>query len=323
VSPGLPSGDSSYKTIIDDIKVKYSKGGCLAWHNALDGTLRIEVWEDDGDLILNCREDTASYWGSRCDVYIYAPDASINSITLKGRPETHLYVCGEIGYVRNFKLKYGHVGDTLSYGPDIGLGSAALDPPRKILIKAGWSTAPVLGVGYPGLLSNPAEAEDEAGNIELKPKPFEVLLDEDDEDTGERAISEASAAEAKEAYTFEQGDIKVIYSEPGCNADYDPVYGLLTIQITESDGDLLVKCGYIDAPAASINTINLKGRPETQLYVCGQVYYVKNFKLKYGCVGDTGYFGPDYGLGCSSSEPPNKILIKWGWTTAPVLGVSY
>ena len=110
----------------------------------------------------------------------------------------------------------------------------------------------------------------------------------------------------------------------------------LTIQVTDSGGDLIVACGeeayldwedycdiYIDAPDASINMMILKGRPETQLHICGEVGYVKNFKLKYGCVGDTDYFGPWYGLGNTSLLPPDKILIKWGWTTAPVLGVSY
>ena len=50
---------------------------------------------------------------------------------------------------------------------------------------------------------------------------------------------------------------------------------------------------------------------------------VKNLKVKYGCIGDTEFHGPDFGLGSSSPELPNKILIKWGWMTAPALGVSY
>jgi hypothetical protein len=69
--------------------------------------------------------------------------------------------------------------------------------------------------------------------------------------------------------------------------------------------------------------MNLKGNLDTQLYVTGNVAYVKNFKLKYGCVGDTDFYGPETGLGCTSLTPPNKILIKWGWTTAPLLAVSY
>jgi PKD repeat protein len=330
-----------YKTIVDDIKVTYSKGGCLAWHNELDDTVRIEVLEDGGTLNLTAGEDAAAYWDSRCDVYIYAPDASVKKINLKGRPETQLYVCGQVGYVKNFVLKYGHVGDTLSYGPEVGLGSAAFDPPKKLVIKGGWSTAAVLGIGYPGLRADPAEAQDSSGNVELparelKPKPFEVLFDEYVEETEERAIGDTSVAGTKAGYNFEHGAIRVLYSKPGCEAYYDPDDDILVIEISESDGDLTVKCGrdahlywddycdvYIDAPDASINTINLKGTPETQLYVCGEVGSVRNLKLKYGCIGDTGRYGPDFGLVNTSLALPDKIKILWGWATAPVLGVSY
>jgi hypothetical protein len=110
----------------------------------------------------------------------------------------------------------------------------------------------------------------------------------------------------------------------------------LTIDITDSGGDLLVKCGedayagwgdycdvYIDAGDTSVNNMILKGTSDTQLHVVGNVGYVENFKLKYGCVGDTESYGLGTGLGCTSLIPPNKILIKWGWTTAPLLGVSY
>ena len=326
-----------YKVIVDDIKVTYSRGGCLAWYNDLDGTLRVEVWEDGGTLNVICREEAAMYWDSRCDVYIYAPDASIKKMNLKGRPETQLFVCGQVGYVKNFKLKHGFVGDTAFYGPEVGLGSAALDPPKKILIKSGWSTAAVLGIGYPELRFDPEGAENEVGSVELKPKPFEILLDEDDDDPDGVAVAGAEASvEAKAAYIFEQGDLKVIYSKPGCVAYYDAVDGILRIAISESDGDLTVKCGeeaylewedycdiYIDAPTASINVMNLKGRPETQLHVAGEVASVNKFKLKYGSVGGTDYYGPEVGLANTSLELPNKIKILWGWTTAPVLGVSY
>jgi hypothetical protein len=50
---------------------------------------------------------------------------------------------------------------------------------------------------------------------------------------------------------------------------------------------------------------------------------VKNFKLNYGTVGDTDHYGENTGLGNTSLIPPNKILINWGWMTAPALGVSY
>jgi len=325
-----------YKTVVDDIKVTYNRGGCLAWHNELDGTLRIEVLEDGGTLNLTAGEDAATYWDGRCDVYIYAPDASIKKINLKGRPETQLYVCGQVGYVKNFALKCGYVGDTLTYGPEVGLGSGSPDPPKKIVIKSGWSTAAVLGIGYPELRADPAEAQDAVGSGELKPKPFEVLFDEYVEEVEEPATAEKSAATTKGGYNFEHGAIKVLYSKPGCEADYDPDDDILMIEISENDGDLTVKCGeyaydywgdycdvYIDAPGVAINRMIVKGTAETQLYVCGEVGSVRNLKVKYGCIGDTGHYGPDFGLVNTSLALPSKIKVLRGWTTAPVLGVSY
>ena len=335
------AGPPRYRIVIGDIKVLYSKGGCYAAHNLADDTLTIVIWEDGGALNVNAGKDAPAYWGSGCDIYIHAPDASLKKINLKGREEMDLYVCGQVDYVKNFVLKYGFVGDTGGYGEAFGLGSAADDPPKNVLIKWGAATAPLLGVSYPGapfdltpmvkseLFVGPELADydnDEDEDIKL-----EELADYDnDYDYDEEG------AETKAAYTFEYGDVKVLYSLPGCEAFYNDTDGTLTIEISDSDGNLLVKCGdeaylewgdscdvHIDAPAASINTINLKGRPETQLHVCGEVSYVKNFKLKYGCVGDTEFYGPEIGLGCTSLALPNKIKIKWGWTTAALLGVSY
>jgi PKD repeat protein len=343
-----PSGVDSYRTIIDDIKVTYDRGGCFARYNELDGTLRIEVWEDDGILTVTCREEASTYWGPRCDVYIYAPDTFVKMIKLIGSLETDLYVCGQVGYVKKFILKHGFVGDTSFYGPEVGLGSAVQDPPKKILLKWGSATAPVLGVEYTGLRSDPAGAELSRGQVEtpviqLKSKPFDLPPDEGDpntdeqyDDPEERAFAAAAVlAETKAEYAADIGDVKVRYTEPGCLAYVDPSNGMLTIEISDSDGILTVKCGeeayvewddfcdiYIDAPDASIETMILKGTPETQLHVCGEVGHVENFKLKYGCVGDTEHYGPEFGLYNAWLGLPNKILILWGWATAPVLGVS-
>ncbi len=343
-----PSGVDRYKTIIDDIKVVYNKGGCFARHNEVDGTLTIDIWEDDGILTVTCLEEASTYWGPRCDIYIHAPDTSVKMIKLIGSLETDLYVCGQVGYVKKFILKHGFVGDTSFYGPEVGLGSAVQDPPKKILLKWGSTTAPVLGVEYPELRSNPAGAELSRGQVEpsiiqLKSKPFDLLPDEGDpntdeqyDDPEERAFAAASVlAETKAEYEVDIGDVKVRYTEPGCLAYTHPSNGTLTIEISDSDGILKVKCGeeayvdwgdfcdiYIDAPDASIETMILKGTPETQLHVCGEVGHVENFKLKYGCVGDTEPYGPEFGLYNTGLGLPNKILIVWGWATAPVLGVS-
>jgi hypothetical protein len=50
--------------------------------------------------------------------------------------------------VNSFKLKYGVVGGTGLYGPDIGLTNTSLVPPNKIKILWGWRTAPLVGVSY-------------------------------------------------------------------------------------------------------------------------------------------------------------------------------
>jgi hypothetical protein len=40
-------------------------------------------------------------------------------------------------------------------------------------------------------------------------------------------------------------------------------------------------------------------------------------------IGDTDYCDVGFDLGCTSLALPDKILLKWAWTTAPLLGVSY
>jgi PKD repeat protein len=335
VDQALPAEGLTYKAVIDDVKVKYTKPTCFACYNELSDTLLVAVWGDEpGALTVKAGEEASTYWGAACDVYIDAPDAYLKKINLKGSEEMDLYVCGQVDYVKNFKLKYGFVGNTGDHREAFGLGSAADDPPKNVLIQWGATTAPVLGVSYPDA---PFDL-----TPELKSETLGALSDEDESDDedvklAERDFAEVEALlEAKAAYTFEYGDVKVRYSLAGCEAYYNDTDDTLTIQISDSDGDLLVKCGdeayldwgdrcdiYIGAPDASINTMNLKGRLETQLHVCGDVSYVKNFKLKYGCVGDTESYGPGFGLYNTSLTLPNKILIKWGWTTAPLLGVSY
>jgi len=320
VDEALPARGLAYKTFINDIKVTYSQPTCFACYNYLQDNLLIAVWGDEpGVLKVVAKEEAPLVWNDRCDIYIDAPDTYIKKIIAKGIQDwMDLYVSGQADYVKSFILKYGYVGDTLEYGQDFGLGSAAQDPPKKILIKSGATTASLLGMSYPD------------APFDLTPVvKFEPFVEPEIDDYGEEG------AGTKAAYEFEYGDVKVLYSLPGCTAFVNGTDGTLTIQIADSEGNLTVRCGdeayldwgdfcdiYIDAPAASVNRINLKGKPETQLHVCGNVAYVKNFKLKYGSVGDTESYGPDFGLYNTSLVPPNKILIKWGWATAPVLGLS-
>jgi hypothetical protein len=85
--------------------------------------------------------------------------------------------------VKKFILKDGYVGNTLHYGEAFGLGSDALDPSKKVLIKRGAATAPVLGIGYPELRFIPASVEEALASLEmeirLKSKPFYAVLDDE------------------------------------------------------------------------------------------------------------------------------------------------
>jgi PKD repeat protein len=361
VDQALPADGLTYKVVIDGVKVAYSRPTCFACYNDLQGSLLIAVWGDEpGVLKVIAEEDAPLHWNDRRDVVIDAPGTYIKKVIAKGiQGQMDLYVCGRVGYVKNFILKDGYVGGTLHYGEEFGLGSDALERSKKILIKRGAATAPVLGIGYPELRFIPTSVEEALAHLEeeirLKSKPlveseladydydyeYEYDYDRDeDEDIklAELAFDEVEASvETKAAYVVDIDGVKVRYSLPGCVAYYNDDDGTLTVEVSQRGGDLLVKCGedaylvwgdycdvYIDAPDVSINNVMLKGNPETQLNVVGSVSYVNNFKLKYGCVGDTGHYDEDFGLGCTSSlVPPNKILLKWGWTTAPLLGVSY
>jgi hypothetical protein len=338
VDEALPAEGLTYRAFIDGIKVVYSQPTCSAAYNDLQDNLLIAVWGDEpGVLKVIAQEDAPLYWDDRCDVVIDAPDTYIKKVIARGIPDLlDLYVCGQVGYVKNFILKDGYVGDTLHYGEELGLGSDAMDPVKKVLIKRGAATAPVLGVSYPNTSFNPARLQHALTSVQLPVDYEDDDVDDEDVKLAELAFAEVEArVETKAAYVADRDGIKVSYTEPGCMAYYNGDDGTLTIQITESGGDLLVKCGdeaylvwgdycdvYIDAPDASVNAMILKGNLETQLHVAGSVDYVDYFKLKYGSVGDTEFYGPGIGLYTTSLTPPNKILIKWGWATAPLLGTS-
>jgi len=98
--------------------VHYSKPGCLAYYDNSDGTLKIQVTDDNGHLTVICGKKAHHEWGDFCDIYINAPNTSIKTIKLKGRRRTQIHVCGEVYSVKKFKLKYGSVGDTQYYGEE-------------------------------------------------------------------------------------------------------------------------------------------------------------------------------------------------------------
>ena len=339
VDQALPAEGPSFKAIIDGIKVTYTRPTCFAGRNGPNGPLIIGVWGDDpGVLNVIAMEEAFILWGERSDILIDAPEASITKIKLLGTPETEFYVSGQVGYAKKFVLKHGFVGDTLDYGEEFGLGSASEELPKKILIKSGATTAPLFGVSYPGAPFDLTPVVKHAPLIKSELSDYgedHVEQYDDDDDSKERAMVDESATGTKAAYRFELGEIIVRYSKPGAMAFHNPADNTLTIEILDDDGDLTVICGgpvpemgwedhcdvYIDAPTTSVNIVDMKGTPETQLRVAGEVGYVRNFKLKYGTVGNTEHYGSNVGLSSGSLDLPNKIRIKWGWATVPVLGV--
>jgi hypothetical protein len=77
------------------------------------------------------------------------------------------------------------------------------------------------------------------------------------------------------------------------------------------------------ADAATLKSIKIKGSDTCTPFVCGQVNYVGTFSLQNGVVGDTDFYGLDFGLGMVSPLQPTKIAIKNGYATAQMFGFAY
>jgi hypothetical protein len=128
------------------------------------------------------------------------------------------------------------------------------------------------------------------------------------------------------------GGITVSYSGAG-SAYFDSTDGTLTIEINSSGGNLLVSVGstanaswgnyvdvYILADNATLNSINIKGSTTCTPYICGEVWYVSKFTLSNGVVGDTLYYGWDFGLGMGANTIPSSISLKNSYATAQLFG---
>ncbi|MBI3853264.1 MAG: hypothetical protein HY298_23690 [Verrucomicrobia bacterium] len=127
--------------------------------------------------------------------------------------------------------------------------------------------------------------------------------------------------------------ISVSYSGDGANAYYDPNDGTLTVAVSQSGGSLNIIVGpnaylawgtytdiYILADGATLKSINIKGALNCTPFVAGQVNYVTKFTLLGGVVGDTDYYGQDFGLGMVSSAIPVSISLKKSYATAQLFG---
>jgi len=143
----------------------------------------------------------------------------------------------------------------------------------------------------------------------------------------------AGAAHAGFKVTIE--GVSVSYSRDGADADYDPVDRTLTIVIDESGGSLKIKggseCvssplwdGFVDvflvAGDAVLNSISIKGTPDCEFFLAGEVDYVQKLSITSGFVGDLLCYPLSFGLYANSLVLPKSISIKNGWAEGPVLG---
>lgn len=142
--------------IVDGIKVKYDRplANWGAYYDPGDGTLTVEIEPQaaGGVLIVKPLPEAVLWWPGYVDIYIFAPDAYIKKIDLKGEDWCRFYVVGEVDSADKFKLTWGVVGSTDYYGWDVGLYQWDFDPwginnlrwPLNIKVKNGFTTAPVL-----------------------------------------------------------------------------------------------------------------------------------------------------------------------------------
>jgi hypothetical protein len=128
------------------------------------------------------------------------------------------------------------------------------------------------------------------------------------------------------------GGVTVSYSGTG-TAYYDSNDGTLTVSIGSDGGSLAITVGptanlnwgnyvdiYIVANNATLKAISIKGSLACVPYVCGEVWYVDKFALSNGVVGDTTYYGSDFGLGMGANSFPSSISLKNSYTTAQLFG---
>jgi hypothetical protein len=142
----------------------------------------------------------------------------------------------------------------------------------------------------------------------------------------------ALANQAEAAFKTVVGGVTVSYSGSGA-AYFDADDGTLTVRIDSDGGNLVVTVGstasaswgsgvdvYILANNAVLNSISVKGNSTCIAYVCGDVWYVKKFSLSLGVIGDTIFYGVDFGLGMGAQSVPATISMKNSYATAQLFG---
>jgi hypothetical protein len=138
---------AGYKAVIDGITVSYSLPGATAYYDPDDNTLTVYVTQSGGSLNVTVGPTAFSIWGNSVDIYILANGMSFKSISIKGTPSCWPFICGDIYYTGKFALLNGVIGNTITYGPDFGLGAASTAITPSISLKYSWTTAQLLG--YP------------------------------------------------------------------------------------------------------------------------------------------------------------------------------
>jgi hypothetical protein len=137
------------------IKVSLSGPG-NAYYDGEDGTLTVQTEFDWCSVRIAATPLAADVWGGYADVFLWADEVSLRSVTMKGTTDTWLYAVGQMDYCQSFRGVYANSGYTDAYGPDVGLGMTTAQPNV-------WAITHVIslrfGVCFAGLCGNDYSAE--------------------------------------------------------------------------------------------------------------------------------------------------------------------
>jgi len=137
---------AGYKNEVLGIGVSYSLPGCVAYYDAIDDTVTIEITQSGGVLKVKTGKMATFHWPEGwSDIFIHAPGVHLAGIKLSGKPATILFVCGQVGSCNKFQMKNGAVGGTDFYGLSVGLEATVNVAASKIIMKNGFVTGSLLG----------------------------------------------------------------------------------------------------------------------------------------------------------------------------------
>jgi hypothetical protein len=150
---------ASYNATVTGMKVYISSAGRAYWDSE-DDTVTVQPYLDGCTIRVNTTTQGTSIWGTYCDLFIYADDVIVKSLSVTGtKNKTSFWVTGQTYDCRSFTSSYAHIGGTDYYGDDYGLGmeSATIaywGYPTSITLKYGvcWGTmlSDVFDFGFKG-----------------------------------------------------------------------------------------------------------------------------------------------------------------------------